>query len=108
MVVHRCLAMITHTLGSLTQEGKTVTHILMVRIVAYMITQNSGQMHFAATVEAEPVLSTTTCNGMVQDHRANHGNLPRHLKEFMEAQALQPQVDLLNRGLPVVALEQLL
>ena len=95
-------------MGSLTQEDKTVTHILMVRIVAYMITKNSGQMHFAATVEVEPVLSTTTCNGMAQDHKANHGNQQQHLREFMEAQALQPQVDPLNRGLPVVALEQLL
>ena len=107
-MVHRCLAMITHTMGSLTQEDKTVTHIPMVRIVAYMIIHNSGQMHFAATVEVEPVLSTTTCNGMAQDHRANHGNLPRHLKESMEALALQPQVDHLNRGLLVVALEELL
>ena len=107
-MVHRCLAMITHTMGLLTQEDKTVTHIPMVRIVAYMIIQNSGQMHFAATVEAEPVLSTTTCNGMAQDLRANHGNLPRHLREFMEAQALQPQLDPLHRGLLVVALEGLL
>ena len=107
-MVHRCLAMITHTMGSLTQEDKTVTHIPMVRIVACMIIQNSGQMHFAATVEAEPELSTTTCNGMAQDHRVNHGNLQQHLKEFMEAQALQPQLDPLHSGPLVVALEELL
>ena len=49
-----------------------------------------------------------TCNGMAQGHKANHGNLPQHLKEFMEAQALQPQVDPLNLGPLVVALDKLL
>ena len=83
-------------------------HMLMVRIVAYLIIQNSGQMLFAATVEVELELSTTICNGMVQDNKVNHGNRQQHLREFMEAQALQPQVDPLNHGLLVVALEQLL
>ena len=72
-----------------------------------MIIQNSEQMHFAATVEVEPVLSTMTCNGMAQDLKVSHGNLPQLLKEFMEAQPLQPQVDPLNSGLLVVVLEQL-
>ena len=49
-----------------------------------------------------------TCNGMAQGHKANHGNLPQHLKEFMEAQALQPQVDPLNLGPLEVALDKLL
>ena len=48
------------------------------------------------------------CNGMAQDHKANHGNLPQHLKEFMVAQAPQPQVDPLNLGPLVVALDKLL
>jgi hypothetical protein len=79
-----------------------------VKDVGNTIIQNSEQMLFAATVEVEPELSTTICNGLVQDNKANHGNQQQHLREFMEAQALQPQVDPLNSGPLVVALEELL